>query len=151
VNRFWLRAAVSAVIAGIWVASLALPVVDTQTSDGVDTPYGIDILKIGWMGIVVYQFGWFANVLLVPGLALATWWRGRAPKVHRVIATILLALAVNAAFWTNIPAGNGENEIISYRSGYWFWMVSVTAGAVWLVTSTLTRSAHRQDAGQPIE
>lgn len=115
---------------------MTLPVVDTQMSSGIDTVFGSDILQIGWMGILVYQFGWFANLVLVPGLLLATGWPNQAPKVNIAIAIILLILCVNTALWTSIPADNGENQIIAHRLGYWLWMISVVASAAWLLICT---------------
>jgi hypothetical protein len=98
------------------------------------------IFLMGWMGPFIGQFGWFAN-FLVP---IAVVDRASNSRVSRrsakAAAAMLLLLAINSAFWQNIPNDASLGPITSYGIGYYFWMAAVLLSAASL---TLSRNSER--------
>ena len=78
---------------------------------------------IGWLGIFAFQFGWFANILLIIGIALllAKECRGRP---SRLVAGGLLVLSMNALFWGEMYYSNETRPIETYYLGYYFWFLA---------------------------
>lgn len=79
---WWLRVAVPAVAAGLFVVSLGLPALTVQATDTFDPAFsysGLYLLVLGWLGPLMTLAGvaWFATPLFLVGLAFAAgrlWW-----------------------------------------------------------------------------
>jgi hypothetical protein len=97
-GRFVAKAFGGLAILACWIASLLLPTIDTQTSSGMVTDTGWTIAVVGWLGPLIGQFGWFANLILIPALGLAAGQFGRAPRAKPAVGVILLVLVLNSAF-----------------------------------------------------
>lgn len=126
----WLFPAISA---GIFAVSCALPCL---AFDNGDYWLGARILALGWSGLFVGQFAWFANLAL-----LASW----ATLYRRMrIATLVLslgALAVSCDTWTlygqRLPTDEGGVNhfmLTAILPGCYVWMSSmvvVLVGVLW--------------------
>ena len=101
----------------LWVAAFWLPVFETSER----TITGYWIFATGWMGVVVFQFAWYANLLMLMAVIMMY----TAP----VRATILAAaglLVATQAFWFNVLPGTTSGvEIIEQGLGFWFWYGSI--------------------------
>ncbi len=62
---------------------------DTIGQNGIHTWTGTDILMMGWMGPLMGQFGWFANLILPCALIYAAMAPPFPPFVGIVIALFL--------------------------------------------------------------
>lgn len=136
-----------------WAASLYLPTVETVRLGAIaetEVYRGWDIVLVGIWGSLMAQFGWFANLLFIPGLVLAAGSNGKAPLVKLIIGVLLLALVVNSAFWSSIPNYGDPEKIIGYREGYWLWMAVMTILGLWLVVYgiRLPGDRHMIDPGE---
>jgi hypothetical protein len=82
---------------------------------------GYWVLVSGWLGIIAFQFGWFANLLIF----LAVLWMYK----HPIRATLIAAAAVLVAtqsFWFTVMPGKFENiNIIGQGLGFWLWYGSL--------------------------
>jgi len=115
-------------IAGVKI-SVALFVISlTQISfyTGVGTSQhsfarGIELLLIGWMGLLAYVFNWLAN----PALLLAYIFVFKRKYEHATISS-LVSVYFAASFLTRetISAGGDGETITGYGSGYWLWLAS---------------------------
>lgn len=139
------KAVAGLAILACWAVSLLVPAVDTATSSGANAPTGWDIAMIGWLGPLTGQFGWFANLLLIPAIGLAAGQYGRAPRARLIIGSVMLILALNSALWVDIPLDSGRDEITSYRIGYWLWMAAISSCGLWLVGSGHRQAARRAE------
>jgi hypothetical protein len=115
---------------------LALPVGDSAfTNEPAYTVPGALILLMGMAGIIVLQFGWFANAL-----ALAVWFflmrrDTPMPLQSLALAGLMAVLLVNATFWDRqIPddAGSGLH-ITQFGFGYYLWFTVMIGSAVALL------------------
>ncbi len=101
----------------LWVAAFWLPVF--ETSDRVITGYWV--FAMGWMGVVVFQFAWYSNLLMLMAVIMMY----TAP----VRATLLAAaglLVATQAFWFNVlPGTTSSTEIVEHGLGFWFWYGSI--------------------------
>ena len=122
-----------------------MPVADTVSSNGQrDTATGLIILAMGWLGPLVGQFAWFANLLLPIALWVAAKSRSGARRFGLILAVLLGLLAASAMFWSSVPMDNGENVIVRYRPGYWLWIAAVIGGALWVgIIAAKERAAER--------
>lgn len=134
---------IAGVLAGCWLLSFALPVVDAATPSGTDTWFGVMIFLTGWIAVFGYQFGWLANAVLPVVLLIASRER-MGPTLRAVLvvcALALVALGVNAMAWDQIPTGYASNHLVRFRIGYYLWMGAMFGGAIWgLASATLFMS-----------
>lgn len=101
----------------LWVAAFWLPVFETQ--ERIITGYWV--FATGWMGLVVFQFAWYANLFMLMAVIMMY----TAP----VRATLLAAaglLVATQAFWLDVlPGTTSSTEIIDQGLGFWFWYSSI--------------------------
>jgi hypothetical protein len=109
----------------LWVLSLTQVVF--YTSHGV--VMGFWVLATGWMGFVLFQFAWYANLLMLLGVLLMQRYPNRAQAL--VVAAVLLA---GQAFWfEDIPGQAANMHVLSLGAGFWLWygsMVLMTMGVI---------------------
>ena len=119
-NRSVWRRVAGVVALVLWISSLILPAV-TECSDGRFWPEpGWSILLLGWLGPLIGQFGWFANLtmLWVTFRLIFQYPAGFLPGV------LGFALALTSFFWTGTP-GTGDGPtgtICQHNSGFYVWM-----------------------------
>lgn len=133
----------------LWVAAFWLPVFETPGR----TIVGYWVFITGWMGIVVFQFAWYANLLMLMAVIMMY----TAP----VRATLLAAtglLVATQAFWFNVlPGTTSSTEIVEQGLGFWFWYSSIFLLGLGVVfgsdefaadrTTTVTTREKSEDAG----
>ena len=129
-----------------WIVSLALPV--AVIGSGADEVWpGFAVLIVGPLGVLVMQFAWFANLVLVPAIIFLVF--KRPPRALGIVfAVLLVALAIDALRWDRIHGDNGYAMIQSYGAGYYLWLgVMLTTAAALLVTA-LTPSREEPQSVQ---
>ncbi|WP_454714543.1 hypothetical protein [Caulobacter segnis] len=127
----------------LWLCSLLLPVVVRPGAPGM----GWVILLVGWLGALVGQFGWFANLgfLASFGLSLGK----RDPSGLDLTASVLtLAAAIDALFWRRLYGDNGSVPIEAFGAGYYVWFVAIVGMAGWVIW-LWTRTRRRGDGAHP--
>lgn len=101
----------------LWVLSLTQ--VTFYTTQGVVMGYWV--LITGWMGFVLFQFAWYANLLVLLGVLLMQRYPNRAQAL--VVVAVLLA---GQAFWFEAIPGQVVNmRVVSLGAGFWLWYVSM--------------------------
>ncbi|HPQ94267.1 MAG: hypothetical protein KDI44_04160 [Thiothrix sp.] len=100
-----------------WVFSFFLPVFHTAT-DSID---GYWVFISGWMGLVVFQFAWLANLLIPAAVILMH----RAPIWAALIASLALLTATQAFWFEFIPDSVHSIPVTGLGEGFWFWYASI--------------------------
>jgi hypothetical protein len=106
-----------------------------------ETWRGYEVLLIGWQGVFLGQFAWFANIFWALSLLLV-FFRRWFLTIAATGLTFLIALDAFSLLGTKIPLDEAfVNTMIfqSYHIGFYFWLASLIAvgvGAVvmWFVT-----------------
>ena len=99
--------------------------------------FGFEVLVFGWLGALIGQFAWFANLLLLLAIALLLFRRWIATLVCSLLATSL-ALHTIVIFSQDIPLDEGgvrHAEVIGLGVGFYIWLLSllsIGAGAILL-------------------
>lgn len=131
-----MRKLLAAALAVGWAISLALPVAVTGSGPN-DVWPGFAVLIIGPLGVLVMQFAWFANLLLVPAIIFLV--MKRPPRVLGIIfSALLVLLALDALTWDRIHGDNAEAMILHYGAGYYLWLGVVLGAATALMLRLLT-------------
>jgi hypothetical protein len=133
-NNLFSRRRAGALILIMWLVSLALPVF-TTCRPGYDHVGGWFMLLMGWMGVMVIQPAWFANILIliIAGLLIAG---KRAPIWLGVPAA---ALAGCGLYFKDMYDDTGSVPICHYHAGYWLWFATA---AVALLATFFVRSSQ---------
>ena len=120
-----------------WVVSLATPVAIMGPLPDNVFP-GWSILMVGWLGVFVLQFGWFANLVFVACCTLIGFGIG-GPRTRFALSIGLSALAINALFWREMYGDNGSAPILSFGLGYYLWFIAMFGAAATLAGPPLNR------------
>ena len=120
----------------VWVVSLFLPVVTVAIVGGPQLYDGLWVLTSGFLGPMILQFGWFANLLIIPAAIVV--WRGRAAdrKSRLWLGLAFLCLAFNTMFWGSIADAVRDYPIIAWHVGYFAWMAAIVGMGVLLISSS---------------
>ena len=110
-----------------------------------ETWRGYEVLLIGWQGVFLGQFAWFANAFWVLSLLLAFFRRWFLTMAATGL-TFLIALDSFALIGAKIPLDEAfVNTMIfqAYHIGFYFWLASLAVvgiGALiaWVVTRATT-------------
>ncbi|WP_162596683.1 hypothetical protein [Thiofilum flexile] len=100
-----------------WVSSLWFPAFYTDTN----TLMGYWVLISGWLGIITFQFGWFANLLIF----LAVLWMYKYPIRATLVAAAAVLVATQAFWFVVMPGENENTNIIGQGLGFWLWYGSL--------------------------
>jgi hypothetical protein len=123
----------------LFVIACSTPALDLVHTDNHehDVMLGLRVLAVGWTGLFVGQFAWFANLFLLLAVVpfLLRWWITTA-----VILLIGISIATHtfALFGRILPADEGNVRKMYLESigvGFYFWLASFVlplAGALWL-------------------
>jgi hypothetical protein len=113
----------------LWLASLVFPAVTTGPRPG-DVAFGLHILGTGWIGILIYQFGWLANVVFL--LILVQLYGRHGHNIFDVSLALAMVIPVTQALmWRKIQSGGPA--IQSFGPGYYFWLAAMIGAAVTIV------------------
>lgn len=114
-----------------YAIALVLPALVFQDESDA-TWLGIMVLTLGWMGVLLGQFAWLANIPLLIGMILLLCRRWIGTLVCIIIAT-LLALHSFALYQQKIPANEASTHylILDYLGvGFYFWLLSIVSVGV---------------------
>jgi hypothetical protein len=106
-----------------------------------ETWRGYEVLLIGWQGVFLGQFAWFANAFWALSLLLV-FFRRWFLTLGATVFTVLIALDSFTFIGAKVPLDEANvNSMIfnSYHIGFYFWLASLAAvgiGALiaWVVT-----------------
>ena len=116
--------AITLVALSLWVLSMFLPVI-TFDNGGIDTMLdGAHFLENGWAGPIMLQFGWYANLLMLPAAYAASRNTIKPRKRHFILVAALIALWGNTLFLSSIAGYTGDAPIVRWHAGYFSWMVA---------------------------
>ncbi|NOK00695.1 MULTISPECIES: hypothetical protein [Myxococcus] len=128
------RATATALSAILFVLGCALPAVVLYNTGSrqEDSMWGVSLLLVGWLGVFVMQWGWFANPLLLLTLALLLMGKYRGAFWVGVV-TVLVGLSTLSWYLHSIPADEAVSpdrqlELLYPTLGYFFWMGSLLVG-----------------------
>lgn len=106
----------------LWALSMFLPVI-TFDNGGVATVLdGAHFLKHGWAGPIMLQFGWYANLLMLPAAYVASRNTIKPRRLNFILAAALITLWGNTIFLSSIAGFTGTAPIIRWHTGYYLWM-----------------------------
>ncbi|CAA6817073.1 MAG: Unknown protein [uncultured Thiotrichaceae bacterium] len=101
----------------LWIAAFWFPVFKTAEREIA----GYWVFVSGWMGFVVFQFAWYANLLLLIAVILMY----TAPVRATVLAAVGLLVATQA-FWFDVLPETTESVVITAKGlGFWFWYAGI--------------------------
>jgi hypothetical protein len=119
--------------AAVFAIACALPALRFQTLNGTEQSwFGGAIFLLGWMGALVGQFGWFANLLLL-GSWISFGFRWRRAAILLAGGALLLAAQTFALFGEAIPADEGgvnKLTLTHFMPGFYFWIASIVIALV---------------------
>ena len=117
-----------------------------NSGNGPDPMSGFNILMIGWMGVFVGQFAWFANPFLLLSAILFIFRKWRFALAFMMIA-LTISLDTFMLFGQEIPADEANVNkltLVSLGPGYYLWMasmLSILLGAIglWVASAYFRR------------
>ena len=89
-----------------------------------DDIQGYWILAIGWIGLIIFQFSWFANPLNLLALLLVN----QRPVVALLLSTTAFLLASQTFVFVEIPTGIGSGKIHIKELGLGFYIWYLAQG-----------------------
>lgn len=101
---------------------------------------GYWVLLTGWLGFAVFQFAWYANLLLL----LAVLWMRPYPQRATWLAVLGVVVAGQAFWFETIPGEMADMPVQSQGLGFWFWyfgVVLMTLGVIFGTDGTEEVSA----------
>lgn len=102
----------------LFLLSLALTSLFTSGDD----IQGYWILVLGWIGLIIFQFSWFANPLNLLALLLVN----QRPVVALLLSTLAFILASQTFVFVEIPTGTstGKIHIKELGLGFYIWYLA---------------------------
>lgn len=110
----------------IFAISCALPALEFNDPDDA-VYYGFRILIVGWLGALIGQFGWFANIFLLVPIFLLLFRRWVA-AFFGALVTLAIALHSLMLFHQEVPADEANTrhiELQHLRIGFYVWLASM--------------------------
>ncbi|MEZ5537027.1 MAG: hypothetical protein R3F02_15570 [Thiolinea sp.] len=101
----------------LWVAAFWLPVFETEQRNIA----GYWIFLTGWMGFAIFQFAWYANLLLLVAVILMY----SSPIRATLFAALGLLVATQAFWFDALPETTESVEIIGRGAGFWLWYAGI--------------------------
>lgn len=131
-----LRAAVLAVIVGVWALSLLLPAVEAAGS----RLTGFDVLLQGWRGTRAAVLAWYANPLFVLAVLFSARRHARAAAVCAALAVALsltsfAAREIAAAAGVTAPPGRLD-------TGFYVWLAAQLALLAVTIRALVAARSH---------
>jgi hypothetical protein len=122
----------------LWLGSLALPVAATGPHP-TDFGAGWLILCTGWLGVIVLQFGWFANIAFI--IAVVRFLLRRSGKVgDTAILAVLVPSTLDALLWRQMYGDNGSVPIQVFGVGYYLWFAAMAGMTLSLLLSVKSKT-----------
>ena len=143
------QAAVLFVSLACYFLACVLPALHfVNSGNGPDPMNGFNILMIGWMGVFVGQFAWFANpFILLSGIVFL--FRQWLASILVILVGLAISLNTFTLFGQEIPADEAnvnKLSLVSLGPGYYLWiasMVVILGGAIvlWIASRAARRKA----------
>ena len=104
---------------------------------------GIWLLLIGWIGLVFFQFAWFANPLNLLALLLIK----KQPILALCLSIFALILASQSINFSEIPIGINQERIFikEMGPGFYFWYVSHVLFLAAIAIETIMQTQKNED------
>lgn len=106
-----------------WIAAFWFPAFLTSTGTAVA---GYWVFATGWMGFSVFQFAWYANLLILLAVILMY----TSPLWATVLAGAAVLVATQSFWFEAIPGGEVDMPIAQLGLGFWCWYSSMILMAV---------------------
>lgn len=122
-----------------WALSLLLPIGGGYT--------GLDVLTIGWLGVIIGKYGYLANLTIFFGPPLLVLSRKPQPWSSLVLAVFTAFTAYCAVVWDGILLGDQMNlvRLRPFGPAYYLWLLAViVAGFAPAVREALAAQARRK-------
>lgn len=116
------------ILIGTWGVSLALPAAIEKDVGGTAVLGGWEVLVIGWLGPTEWQYGWFANPLLLVSNLLSIGSATAMKRTFPALALLLFLAAADAATWTSIAAVD-DAYFDAFGPGRLVWLAAI-AGTI---------------------
>lgn len=111
-------AALALFIGGLaWIAAFWFP--SFYTSQGPVEGYWV--FATGWMGFTIFQFAWYANLLMLLGIVLMY----SSPLWGSILSSLAVLVATQAFWFNSIPTGEVDIPILQLGQGFWCWYGSI--------------------------
>jgi len=83
---------------------------------------GYWILILGWIGLIIFQYSWFANPLNLLSLLLVN----QRPKLALLLSAVAFLLASQAFIFSEIPSGTSSGKIYikEFGLGLYVWYLA---------------------------
>lgn len=101
----------------LWVAAFWLPVFETPER----TIVGYWVFITGWMGFAMFQFAWYANLLMLMAVIMMY----TAPLRATILAAAGLLVATQAFWFDVLPGTTSSTKITGQGLGFWCWYGSI--------------------------
>ncbi|MGB0845910.1 MAG: hypothetical protein ACPGSM_04255 [Thiolinea sp.] len=101
----------------LWVAAFWFPVFETPER----TIAGYWVFATGWMGFAMFQFAWYANLLMLMAVIMMY----TAPLRATLLAAAGLLVATQAFWFDVLPGSASSTPITGQGLGFWFWYSSI--------------------------
>lgn len=101
----------------LWIAAFWFPVFKTAEREIA----GYWIFVSGWMGFVIFQFAWYANLLVLIAVILMY----TAPVKATLFAALGLLVATQAFWFDVLPETTQSVAITAKGLGFWFWYAGI--------------------------
>lgn len=101
----------------LWIAAFWFPVFETAEREIA----GYWVFVSGWMGFVVFQFAWYANLLILIAVILMY----SAPVRATIFAAVGLLIATQAFWFDALPETTQSVAITAKGLGFWFWYAGI--------------------------
>ncbi|MGG6268006.1 hypothetical protein ACQ4M3_15555 [Leptolyngbya sp. AN03gr2] len=125
---------VSLLLYGISLANPVFYFVDTKIPISEPDIYsGILVLFIGWLGALMLQFGWYANIPYLMSLVFVLMRKQESAIVYSAAALFIGITNTIWLFYQRIPggAGNTDMRLQHLERGYYFWITALIIPFVW--------------------
>ena len=134
----------------LYAIACATPAIEFLRN-GVDPErwYGIEALLLGWQGVFIGQFGWFANPILLLAYVLILFRRFLAGAIFAIVSVGVAANSLQL-FHQHIPGDEGDVthlEVKAFGIGFYIWVASLLAAVVApLIGAIAVRYWHRKQS-----
>lgn len=88
------------------------------------------MLIFGWLGVLQFQLGWYANVLFWPALLIALRRWKPSKLACRAISFGLLVCGASAALWQEVPCDGGPCDVVRFGAGFYIWLTAILFAAI---------------------